>query len=344
MKKKKTEKKLIVLSVVVTILCLGFIFMEISTCRKKITEHHGNHLVQQLQLLEEAAKQRTLAEDKVYSEVLLQVIAEKIETDSRHFCVVSKDGTLLLVRDKRMTLEYSDKSASEFFGDPESTVSAEVGVTEGRFADGETYVYAVKTTETAEGTITVAVCTQKKYIWEQVDFDILNQRMIVYLGLTALAYVASVTWLAMSCGKLKQQMEEQSEQLTKNRVLIDKLVNKLDARMSGALVDEDGGLYSKEIVEQVIGTMTPEQKKRSYCLQIEMQESSPDLLVRLSVVLDRLLTGGSICCLWEENQFRAVLMNVEEEVAITLSKQLIMQYQRMFQQDLNGVSVKVLHF
>lgn len=342
MKKKKTEKKLIVLSVVVTILCLGFIFMEISTCRKKITEHHGNHLLQQLQLLEEAAKQRTVAEDKVYSEMLLQVIEEKIETDSRHFCVVGKDGTLLLVRDKRMTLEYSDKSASEFLGNP--AVSTGAGVTEGRFSDGETYVYAVKTTETAEGTITVAVCTQKKYIWEQVDFDILNQRMIVYLGLTALAYVASVTWLAMSCGKLKQQKEEQNEQLMKNRVLIDKLVNKLDARMSGALVDEDGGLYSREIVEQVMGTMTPEQKKRSYCLMIEMQENSPDLLVRLSVVLDRLLTGGSICCLWEENQFRAVLMNVEEEVAITLSKQLIMQYQRMFQQDLNGVSVKVLNF
>lgn len=344
MKKKKTEKKLIALSVVVTILCLVLTYLEVTSCRSKILEHHGKHLLQQMELLEETAELRSESNAVSYSDALISLIQERTETNSRHFSVVCRNEELLYLRDRTMTLEYHDKNPRQFFMEEEPVPNAKGELRQGSFLDGEQYVYAVGAKETKEGVVTLAICTQREYVWKETDADILYQRLFVYLGLTLLAYVASVSWLANAYRRQKTEDENLNEQLTKNRVLIDKLVNKLDARMSGALVDEDGGLYSREIVEQVMDTMTPEQKKRSYCLMIDLQEESPDLLVRLSVVLDRLLTGGSICCLWEKNQFRAVLMNVEEEVAITLSKQLIMQYQRMFQQDLTKVTVKVLHF
>lgn len=332
-------KSLTGMAVVIAVLCTVFTMMDVNACRKRNLERYGETAKQQLQLLLEGAEQVT--EELPLSDRLLQIIHAAYETNSRAYCFVGRGETLLFVRDEKMTEELYDKSVTDFLGTWEEHAAAEPWVETRKFPDGRVYIVAGVCVEAEEGLLTVAICTGEEYVIKQGDFDVLRQRLFVYLVLTGIAYIASVSFLSGKDVASRKQKSELQKQLVNDRQIIERLGTKLEERSSGELSEAEGGMCSREILDGVLASLTPEQREKSRKMMVYLEKKDMLLLSRVSVLLDRMLKDVSVCSLWDETSFYVLLLNVEDEGAVNFAKQFVLQYQKMFRQDIRNVRIVV---
>ncbi len=329
------------MAVIIAVLCIVFTMMDVSACRKRSLEHYGENARQQLLLLAGGAGSDAAKESLPLSERLIQTIGETFETNSRSYCIVGKEETLLFVRDERMTEEMYDKSVTDFLGAWESHATETPWVETRKLPDERSYIVAGICMEAEEGLVTAAICTREDYVIKQGDFDVLQQRLFVYLVLTGIAYIASVSFLSGKDAASRKQKSELQKQLVNDRRIIERLGTKLEERSTGELSEEEGGMCSREILDGVLAALTPEQRKKSRKMMVYLEEKDTLLLSRISVLLDRMLKDVSVCALWGENSFYVLLLNVEDEGAVNFAKQFVLQYQNMFRQDIRNVRTVV---
>lgn len=326
------------MAVILAVLCTVFVIMDVLACRKSNLEWYEKNAKQQLRLLTGTASEGNAT---ISSTALVQTIKREFETNSKNYCIVGTEEELLFVRDDRMTEELYDTSVTELLGSGKARTPNLPWVETRVFPDGMEYIVAGVCIESEEGLLTVAICAREDYVIKQGDFDVLLQRVFVYLVLTGVAYIASVSFLSGQDTASRQQKHEMQEQLVHNRKIIERLGTKLEERNSSEWLREEGGMCSREILNGVLVALTPEQRKKSRKMMVYVKEKDALMLSRVSVLLDRMLKGVSVCSLWDEDCFYVLLLNTDDEAAANFAKQFILQYQTMFRQDIRDVRAVV---
>ncbi len=171
------------------------------------------------------------------------------------------------------------------------------------------------------------------------NFDILLQHLVLYLVLLSIAFITSVIYLNFRDKENIRIEAELNNKLIENRILIERLGDKIDNQNNSDITDRSGGFYTEEVIEQVISSLTEEQKEKSRKVTIKFSNNDLQLAVRYSVLLERMRVTKSIFCLREEDEILVVMLNTEEDGVNNFAKQFIMQYQNMFQSDVKDTKI-----
>ncbi len=341
-KKNRTGKKLTVCAVLLGVACSLLTLIELLGARSSYLEQYSKDTELYLRMLVTNGGYRAQQLGVDIAEGIISTIESDFPTSAKVYCLVGKDDTILFLRDAAETAELFDTTVEEYLGSGTKSRIPAVTTTTERLQNGSRYLVTRLDLETEIGFITVAICTQEAYLLAAGGLDVLLQRNLLYVGLLVIAYLASVVFLTSKIREKEAKEEELAGKLSQDRGVIERLEKSLESRNKGEAIEGEGGFYTKEVVERVLSELTPEQRERSWQVVIHLDEEDQTMLVRLGVLLDRLLNGVSVCCLWEENEYRVLMLNTEEEGAVNFAKQFILQYQNMFQKDIDSTRITIV--
>lgn len=335
-KKNRPSKYLIVMSVVLSILCMGLLLFDVVQCRETNLEQLCSEKENYLQAMMQSVDYN--------EEELVAYIKAEYPTSASDYCFVAKDGQLVFLRDDNMTKNLKETGVRSCFGIKDQRMERTKGSVTypAYFSGGEWYVIC-HNEETDDGMLMVGICVNKEYLVAGGDFDVLLQHSFLYMALFSIAFIVSIIFLSHREKENALMEQKLTAQLTENRRLIERLGERLEAQ-SGMDYQRENGFCNKDVVAQVMGQLTPEQKERCYKIRITLEKADPQDYVRFSVLLERMKVNKSICCLWNEAEFLVILLNTDEDGASNFIKQFLMEYQKMFRCDVKDVAISIEKF
>ena len=335
-KKNRPSKYLIVMSVVLSILCMGLLVFDVVQCRETNLEQLCNEKENYLQAMMQSVN---------YNEAELEAyIKAEYPTSASDYCFIAKDGQLVFLRDDNMTKNLKETGVRSHFGIKNQRMEHTKGsATYAAYFNGGEWYVICHNEETDNGMLMVGICLNKEYLVASGDFDVLLQHSFLYMALFSIAFIVSIIFLSHREKENALMEQKLTAQLTENRRLIERLGERLEAQ-SGMDYQRENGFCNKEVVARVMGQLTPEQKERCYKVRITLENTEPQAYVRLSVLLERMKVNKSICCLWNEAEFLVILLNTDEDGASNFIKQFLMEYQKMFRSDLKDVAISIEKF
>lgn len=335
-KKNRPSKYLIIMSVVLSILCIGLLVFDVVQCREtnmaKICDEKESYL------------QSMVRSGDYDADSLITYIKEEYPTSASDYCFVADEGQLIFVRDDNMTKNLKETDVRAYFGIKDQRMEKLTGGAVYQvLLSGKDWYIICHNEETDAGMLMVGICVSKEYLVAGRDFDVLLQHSFLYMALFSIAFIVSIIFLSHREKENALMEQKLTAQLTENRRLIERLGERLEAQ-SGMDYQRENGFCNKEVVAQVMGQLTPEQKERCYKVRITLENTEPQAYVRLSVLLERMKVNKSICCLWNEAEFLVILLNTDENGASNFIKQFLMEYQKMFRSDLKDVAISIEKF
>ncbi len=335
-KKNRPSKYLIIMSVALSILCIGLLVFDVVQCRETN--------LAQICSEKESYLQSMVRSGDYDADGLIAYIQEEYPTSASDYCFVAKDGQLVFVRDDNMTKNLKETGVRAYFGIKDQRMESIKGgaVYPAYFNGGEWYVIC-HNEETDAEMLMVGICVNKEYLIAGGDFDVLLQHSFLYMALFSIAFIVSIIFLSHREKENALMEQKLTTQLTENRRLIERLGDRLEAQ-SGMDYQRENGFCNKEVVAKVMGQLTPEQKERCYKVRITLEKTEPQAYVRLSVLLERMKVNKSICCLWNEAEFLVILLNTDEDGASNFIKQFLLEYQKMFRSDVKDVAISIEKF
>lgn len=343
MKKKITSKLVLFFSVVLSIAGLFLVLLELYNFRKGFIKQYNKNTGAYLEVLMAngayAAKQSGIA----YTDGVIRTIESEFPTSAKTFCMVGENNKILFLRDKTKTEELFDTTVEEYIGyDDGAYRTVPKIVSESQYLeDGQRFWVTRADSMTDTGIVTIAICTQEAYLLSTADFKVLQQHVVLYFGLLTAAFITSVVVLRHRVKEKEKRENELSGKLTESRTIIEQLVKKLESRENSETVSGEGCYYPRSIVERVLAELTREQRRKSRKVMIHLENSDAVVLVRMSVLLERMLNGTGLFCLWTETEFQVIMLNAEPENVNNFAKQLVLQYRIMFQKEIEGVHITI---
>lgn len=342
MKKKKVSKSLIVTSVILSILCIFLVLVELYNNKKGYINQYGKQMEMYVETLLSNSEYRAKEENVGLEEGMIRTIETEFPTSSRCFCLVGKDNEILFLRDKTKTAEIFDTTVAMYIGLEGAYVPRfQSNTTTTRLQNGERYLVTRVDVQTETGLLTLAVCMQENYLLASGNYKVFQQHMMVYIGLLVIALVVGVSFLSIRVREKTEWGESLQEQLIKDRVLIEKQAKRLESRERGDVMGGEGSFYPRSVVERVLNELTREQRRRCRKIMVYFDDKNHVLCVQLSVLIERMLNGIGVFCLWAEDEFQIIVFNAENEAVENIAKQLVVQYKNMFQKDLKNVKIVV---
>lgn len=341
--KKKLNKKLLFSAVLLSIACVILSLAEIYNSRKSYIEQYEKNTELYLDSLLLNGQYRAKEQNTGLAEGIIQVIETEFPTSARMFCLVGMENEILFLRDQVGTAELYDVTVADYIGagEPGNIRSGKINSTVSRVQKKDRYVITRMDKETEQGILTVAVCTQESYLLKSGNFDMLLQHLSVYIGLLAIAFVVFVAYLSMKVREQIQREASLAEQLTNDRVLIEKMSRHLERHEKGDVMGGEGSYYPRSVVERVLANLTREQRRNSRKAMIYCEKNSQLMMVRMAVLIERILNGRGIFCLWAEDEYQIVVLNAENETVENIVKQVLVQYRDMYQADIDGIRITI---
>lgn len=340
-KKRKAGKYLVAMSVILSVLFLGLLLYDAYNCLARNLNAKCTQKEEYLKVVIDNGNYQADVLGKSVEEGIVDFIEREYPTSASDFCFLALDGRLVYLRDKNTSKGLNDVRVDEYFNLSEGEIKMETqGNTVRVLINGGRYYISRHDVDTGNGVITVGICVSESYLIGESGFDTLTQHIVLYMVLFSVAFIVSVIFLAHRDKENAAMEKKLSEQLVENRKLIERLGEQLEAQ-SEVDYQRENGFCTKKTVEKVLEKLTEKQRKKSFRIHILVEEQTPLLLVRCSVLLERLKVNKSICCLWEENEFLIVLLNTEETGAQNFIKHFLLQYQRMFQSDAKGIRITI---
>lgn len=330
-KKNRPSKYLIIMSIVLSLLCMVLIVFDVIECREA-------NLRQACK--EKESYLRAMAYSGNYvPEDIIAYIQQEYQTSASDYCFVAVDEELAFLRDTNFTKGLTENNLLAYFGISEHTPKVEgCGNTYSVLLGGVPWYVMFWETVVGDEELVVGICTSRDYLISEADFDILLQHSVLYMALFSIAFIVSVLFLSRR-EKENEEMEEQlTGQLMENRRLIERLGEQLDAQ-SSMDHQRENGFCSREVVMGIMEKLTPWQRLKSQKLEIRMKEVTPEAVVRYSVLLERMKVSKSVCCLWEEDVFLVLLLNTDEDGCANFITHFLLEYQKMFRSDAADIQI-----
>ena len=248
---------------------------------------------------------------------------------------------LFFLRDNNFTKSITENNIQAYFGISEHTPKVEGCENSYSVLLNGIPWYVMFYVQQVDGKeVALGICCSENYLISKGDFDILLQHSVLYMALFSIAFIVSVFFLSHREKENEIMEQKLTEQLVKNRRLIERLGERLEAQSS---VDyrRENGFCSKDVVVGIMDKLTPQQRAKSHKIEIHMKETHPQTIVRYSVLLERMKVSKSVCCLWEENAFLVLLLNTDVDGASNFIKQFLLEYQKMFQCDATDIHITI---
>ncbi len=333
MKKKRPSKYLIIMSVVLSVLCMVLLVFDVLQCREA-------------NLVQSCKEKETYLDAMAYSgnydpEGIIKYIKQEYPTSASDYCFVAVDEEILFMRDENFTKSLTEENVQAYFGISEHTPKVEGCRSSYSVLLNGAPWYVIFHEETINGQkLLLGICSSENYLISESDFDILMQHSVLYMALFSIAFIVSVVFLSHR-EKENAAMEQQlTEQLVENRRLIERLGERLEAQ-SGMDYQRENGFCTREVVAQIMEKLTPQQREKSQKIEVKMNATEPQAIVKYSVLLERMKVNKSVCCLWDDDTFLVLLLNTDENGASNFIKQFLLEYQKMFQSDAADIHVSI---
>ena len=341
--KNRPSKYLVVMSVVLSVLCLSMLLYDTYGCMKRNLAIRCEQKEAYLNILIEYASTQEGQPDQSVEDGIIDFIEQKYPTSASDYCFVAVDGTLVFLRDRDLTAKLQERDMEAYFGfsDESERIDTAYDYTAVVERSGREW-YVSRYDLNADGkVVTVGICVSKDYMMADGDFDLMLQHVILYMVLFSVAFIVSVIFLSHREKENMVMEQKLTEQLAENRRLIERLGEQIEAQ-SDMEFQRQTGFCTKKVVEQVLEQLTEEQKEKSCKVTIRMLTAEPHLIVRYSVLLERMKVSKSVCCLWEKDEFMVLILNTDEAGARNFAKQFLLQYQKMFQSDARDIQISIV--
>lgn len=333
MKKHRPSKYLIIMSIILSVLCMVLLVFDVIQCREANLRQS---------CLEKEKYLRAMAYSGNYDpERIVEYIKQEYSTSASDYCFVAIDEEIVFMRDENFTKSLTEENVQAYFGISKHTPKVEESKNSYSVLLNGVPWYVIFHEETVDGRkLLLGICVSENYLISESDFDILLQHSVLYMALFSVAFIVSVFFLSHR-EKENAQMEEQlTGQLVENRRLIERLGERLEAQ-SGMDYQRENGFCSREVVARIMEKLTPQQRAKSHKIEIRMKETNPHAIVKYSVLLERMKVNKSVCCLWDDETFLVILLNTDESGASNFIKQFLLEYQKMFQSDATDIQVSI---
>jgi len=341
MKKNKIEKRFMVYAIGLSIICVFLSVVELFNSKSSYMKQYEKNMEMYLDTLLVNGSYMAAESELPFTEGLIRSIELEFPTSSKTFCMVGKDNAILFLRDKTKTAELFDVTVAEYLGQEADGEKSRIYTTENEFQDGDRYLVTRVDLEDESGVVTVAICTQIKYLLASSNYNMLLQHILLYVGLLGVAFIICAVVLSM---RMRENVDRQgalSAQLSKDRAIIDRMTKRIESREHRDVMGGEGSFYSKSVIEQVVGSLSIKQKRKSRQILVHINKNNQVMAVRLAVLIEHLLNGIGIFCLSKEDEYQIILLNADNEAIENVAKQLVVQYKNMFQEDLEDVHIKI---
>lgn len=341
--KKKTSKKFIIGAFILSIACVFLTLLEIYNSRKSYIQRYETNMEMYLEELVSSAEYLAKERNTQLTDEIIFAVEERFPTSSKNFCLIGKNDVILFLRDKARTAELFDITVGDYIGyaNKEAIESARINSTVDRIQDNDRFLVTRVDFMRDTDLMTVAICTEETYLLESGNFDILLQHLMVYIGLLAVAFIVGVSYLSVRVKEKTEKEENLHGQLSENRVIIERLAKRLESRENGDILGGEGSYYPRSVVERVLSNLTREQRRKSRKIVVHCEKGNQIVLVRMAVLIERLLSGRGIFCLWAEDEYQIIVLNAENDTLENIAKQLMVQYKNMFYKDMEDIRITI---
>lgn len=342
-KKKKNNRLWLVVSVGLSMAFFLLMLDEVETCKDRYLSQYTRTMESYLETLIENGRYVAKQSEMGLTDGVITAIEEQFPTSSKCFCFVGKENEILFFRDREKTEEVSKVTLETYLGESVSGIRRmfRVGTTRNEFRDGECYWVSRLDLEEESGIVTVGICTQEQYLLTTGNFNLLQRHLLLYVGLFGVAYVICTIFLLSEIKERDEIAEALKVQLSNEIVTVERLSQKLESREHSDIMGGEGCFYSRSIVERMLSELTKEQRKRCRKILVYLNTSEQAVAVRFAVLMERMLKGVAVFCLWDDNEYQIVVLNMEDEAVENLAKQLVIQYRKVFQKEIGAVRIVV---
>lgn len=342
-KKKKNNRVWLVISVGLSVAFFLLMLDEVETCKDRYLSQYTKTMESYLETLIENGRYVAMQSETELTDGVITAIEEQFPTSSKCFCFVGKENEILFLRDREKTEEVSKVTLETYLGESVSGIRRmfRVGTTRNEFRDGECYWVSRLDLEEESGIVTVGICTQEQYLLTTGNFNLLQRHLLLYVGLFAVAYVICTIFLLSGIKERDEKAESLKVQLSNEIMTVERLSQKLESREHSDVMGGEGCFYSRNIVERMLSELTEEQRGRCRKIIVHLNTSEQAVAVRFAVLMERMLKGMGVFCLWEDNEYQIVVLNMENEAVENLAKQLVIQYRKVFQKEIGEVRIIV---
>lgn len=342
-KKRKKNRIWLIISVGLSMIFFLLMYEEVQTCIDRYLSQYTETMEAYLETLVENGRYVAEQTETDLADGVIAAIEEQFPTSSKCFCFVGRENEILFLRDRKRTDEVVDVTLETYLGETVSGIRRmfRVGTTKNEFRDGESYRVSRVDLETEKGILTVGICTQEKYLLTAGNFNLLQRHLLLYVVLFALAYVISTVFFLSGFKERDVKAESLENQLSNEIITVERLSNKLESIEHSDVMGGEGCFYSRGIVERMLSDMTPEQRNRSRKIIVYLNTSEQAVAVRFAVLIERMLKGIGVFCLWDKNEYQIVVLNMNNEAVENFAKQLVIQYRKVFQKEIGNVRIIV---
>ncbi len=330
-KKNRPSKYLIIMSIVLSVLCMVLLVVDVIQCREANLA---------LSCKEKEAYLEAMAYSGNYEpESIIEYIKKEYPTSASDYCFVAVNEEIVFMRDENFTKGLEEENVGAYFGISEHTPKVETcQASYSVMLNGAPWYVILHEEKVGGQKLLLGICSSENYLISESDFDILLQHSVLYMALFSIAFIVSVFFLSHREKENEEMEQKLTEQLVENRRLIERLGERLEAQSSMDYRRENG-FCSKDVIIGIMEKLTPQQREKSQKIEIKVAESSPQSMVKYSVLLERMKVNKSVCCLWEDEVFLVLLLNTDERGASNFIKQFLLEYQKMFQCDATDIQV-----
>lgn len=302
LKSAKFQTAIIMLNIAIGILLLVLIHLEINKTidvNKQVYINNQKNLIKSM--LERALIEEKFS-DKNIEEVVSDIIKKDFPTSSSYYCIFTKENEILFIKDENTTESLKGQSLRDLLSQELATKQ-----------ETSKYLVADMQLKLDNNSYSFSIYTKESYFIKQMNFNNISLYTIVYFLLYMIMQIITTVLAFYAMREDKRTIEALNEKSINDRMLIDKLESDKTDRY--VITGEEGvySFYPRSVVEEVKVQLTAKEKEN--CVQIDfiIDNLKMEHFVGVSIVLDRIKMKNSVACYWEENIFRVLTFNAEEE-------------------------------
>lgn len=344
MKRKLSTSQNRIIIMLVTVLCLTFLALStidiIHNRERSLTIYSTLKEEEGTMLMRESTRLLEYSE-KPLEEILITIIQDSYVTSASSYCFVAVDDRIIFLRDERKTSlslqQFLDLSSDklEYLDYPaKNTIHTVLG-------DNQKYVISLFKAEQDGKTITLGICTRTDYIVKRYEADLLIQHILLYNLLLIIGFVTAMFYLMRQNKNQKDTIHQITDEMVRNRKLIEVLNEESDNQSNQKLNDKNSGFLTKNTVEEMLQILTREQKKKCTRIVIEIESWDVNTLVQFAIMLERIKIRKSVSCLWKDGEFLVILLNCNQIEVENYVKQLQNQYENEFQDKVANIRFRI---
>lgn len=348
-KKIKAEKKknngvsnkLIGISIALSVLCIALALVDMLSCLKKNLVVYSENQERYInEVLSDCSDDSETTKEVVDN--IVRKIQKEYNTTASNFAFVAVGEKITFLQDETVTDTMTEYNINRFLNTNSASALDEslwdTMVT--TLPNGNTVLVSKNTVTVGEEEITFGICTRQKYAIQRSNFDVLIQHLLLYMVLYSISFITTVVYLVYKEKEslvIKRQLEEK---VVENRLLIEKLENKIE--QSAAKGQEvHYGFTNKKTIIDIMDSLEGDRRLATQKIYISTLDMSVENVVRYAVVLDRMKLPKTVMCLWEEDKYLALMLNADKDEAKNYARQFILQYQSIYGEDIEETKITI---